>query len=547
MVIDAGLPYEITPLCQKKVHEAFEEEFKSMTHAFSELPPLCVDLDGTLIKEDVTQLLLRRYLKKNPFGFLKIFIWFLKGRAFLKKELSEKAVLDVSKLTYEPMVVELIKDAKKEGRLVVLATAADSFIAHRVADYCGFFDKVIASNGVLNQRAHQKGTTLRDMFGTFIYVGNSKDDLKVWRLSQKAIAVNAWSYVVRRLKKFPIAVEILMEKQSQKERVPSRRKTGNKGIYGIYILLLGFSLLFLSVLFKVDSSTTPVNTTLIPEAINKEYRERPPVALVSFADGPQVFYRNQFSLTESAADKGFDIIYNYRRGHFDPGFYARNKHILEQPRGSGYWLWKPYFILKTMRSLPDDALIFYVDSGIVFKRSLTPLLKKFENPDCTMILMGHGTPTALRRHLKKEAYKAFEEPLSSNVLNHQNIWAFFLAIRNTPENRDFIAKWLRVCEKEEALTDSPFEENNQDPEFSGHGHDQSLLSVLVALNPSHKIIIPRDVLRKEYGIHNFHRHPEEEFTSPLFIMARMPRWLSTVLWNNGVMTKIRELTSQEGS
>ncbi|MBS0185963.1 MAG: hypothetical protein JSS34_06460 [Proteobacteria bacterium] len=301
------------------------------------------------------------------------------------------------------------------------------------------------------------------------------------------------------------------------------------------------SILFLSVLFKIDPSTTPVNSCLIPEVLNKTYQARPPVILVSFADGPQVFYKNQFSLTASAADKGFDIIYNYRRGHFDPDFYRRNKHILTQPRGSGYWLWKPYFILKTMEASPENALIFYVDSGIILKKSLTPLLKKFENPDCTMILMGHGKPVPLRQHLKKEAYAAFKEELTPEILGHQNIWAFFVAVRNTPENRAFIKKWLNVCENADALTDMPFDKTIQAPGFSGHGHDQSLLSVLVALSPQGKIIIPRDVLRRDYGVHNFHRHPEEEFKSPLFIAAGIPQWISTGVWNNPLVVYLRKM------
>lgn len=311
-----------------------------------------------------------------------------------------------------------------------------------------------------------------------------------------------------------------------------------------FLGLFGLLFLFVTVLFKGDSSTTKVNTVLIPEVLDKTYRERAPVVLVSFADGPDVFYKNQFSLTASAADKGFDAIYNYRRGHFDPEFYAKNKHILEQPRGSGYWLWKPYFILKTMEILPDNALIFYVDSGIVLKKSLTPLLKKFESGECEMILMGHGTPVPLRRHLKKEAYGIFGDALTPQILEHQNIWAFFVAVRNTKGNRDFIKKWLNACEHGEALTDAPLDLAHQDPEFSGHGHDQSLLSVLVALFPQNKIIIPRDILRKDYGIHNFHRHPEEEFKSPLFIAAGIPQWISTAVWNNALIVKLRQLFSE---
>jgi len=173
--------------------------------------PLCVDLDGTLIREDVTQLTLSKYLKQNPLRGVKVLFWFLNGRAFLKKKLAEFIKIDVSNLSYNPAVIKLIKEAKKKGQLVILATAADHSIAQEVAQHCGLFDDVIASDGRLNQRAAQKAKTLMKVYGekNFIYVGNSKDDLKVWPHAQKAIAANVSLSVARKLKKLKISSEIL--------------------------------------------------------------------------------------------------------------------------------------------------------------------------------------------------------------------------------------------------------------------------------------------------------------------------------------------------
>ena len=44
-------------------------------------------------------------------------------------------------------------------------------------------------------------------------------------------------------------------------------------------------------------------------------------------------------------------------------FYQQQKHILDQPRGNGYWLWKPYIIYDAVcRANPGD-IIFYMDCG----------------------------------------------------------------------------------------------------------------------------------------------------------------------------------------
>ena len=313
--------------------------------------------------------------------------------------------------------------------------------------------------------------------------------------------------------------------------------------YIFYFLILGLILLPFYVLLKTDVSQTSVNARIIPEILQRDYQPRPYVALITYGDGVPVFFKNQFSLAASAVDKGFDIIYNFRRGHMEEHFYQKNKTILTQPRGAGYWLWKPYFIHKVMQQLPLGSLIIYADSGVIFKHSLTPLLNLLEHH--SMVLVGHGKPTPLVKHLKQEAYAAFSQPLSEDILMQQNIWGFFIAFVNTPENQKVITQWLEVAQNAAALTDTPTNPQIQDPRFDGHGHDQSLLSVVIAQHSQNHIIVPRPILRNEYGIENNHRHPAQEYTSPLFLTAGIPKWLANIVWNNPLLVWIRQSTSTD--
>jgi len=295
------------------------------------------------------------------------------------------------------------------------------------------------------------------------------------------------------------------------------------------------------VLFKIDIATSPIPSDIVPEVVSSAYQARDPIILVTYADGPEVFFKNQNALSASAINKGFDHILIYRRGHIDADFYAKNTNILTQKRGAGYWLWKPYFILKTMLASPENAIVVYADSGVIFTQPLGDLFRLLQKTD--MILVGHGQPAPLRRHLKKEAQKIFAIEDNQTILNSQNIWAFFMAIRNTPTTRSFVQQWLTLCENEAALTDEPFNSAGQEKEFAHHEHDQSLLSILVAQRPDQKIIIKRNELRNIYGITNFHRHPEEVDTSPLFIAAGLPQWLASALFNNGVIRRIRKIVN----
>jgi hypothetical protein len=61
-----------------------------------------------------------------------------------------------------------------------------------------------------------------------------------------------------------------------------------------------------------------------------------------------------------------------------PEFRKAHLDVLGQPRGGGYWAWKPYVILKHLRKLDDDDYLIYMDSGAYVIAPLHPLLLLLE-------------------------------------------------------------------------------------------------------------------------------------------------------------------------
>jgi phosphoserine phosphatase len=158
----------------------------------TKLSPLCVDLDGTLIYEDVIWIALRKLFKKNMLKGLYSLFCLFKGRAFFKQELAKMVEIDPKKLSYNTWFLAFLTAYKETGGHLVLATATDIRFANTIADYLNIFDEVIASEGTKNLRAANKGKILCERFGEkrFSYAGNSYDDLKVWPYAKYAIAVN---------------------------------------------------------------------------------------------------------------------------------------------------------------------------------------------------------------------------------------------------------------------------------------------------------------------------------------------------------------------
>jgi 4-hydroxybenzoate polyprenyltransferase/phosphoserine phosphatase len=155
--------------------------------------PLCVDLDGTLIRSDLLHESALRLLRGGPHLVLALPLWLASGKAGLKRRIAGHVTLDVGSLPYDEEVVEWIRGERAAGRRVVLCTASDASYAKAVADHLGLFDDVIASDGQTNVSAGRKAALLAERFGDggFDYAGNSRDDLPVWDRARRAILVGA--------------------------------------------------------------------------------------------------------------------------------------------------------------------------------------------------------------------------------------------------------------------------------------------------------------------------------------------------------------------
>lgn len=164
------------------------------------LIPLCVDLDGTLIRTDLLWESLARLLRRNPFQLLPVLFWWMRGRAFLKRQLVRRVTIDPAALPYHESFLAFLREQKATGRKLVLVTASDRDMALPVANHVGLFDEVLGSDGKTNLRGANKLKVLVEKFGErgFDYAGNSSADLAVWRGAREAIVVNASAAILKR-------------------------------------------------------------------------------------------------------------------------------------------------------------------------------------------------------------------------------------------------------------------------------------------------------------------------------------------------------------
>ena len=96
-------------------------------------PPLCVDLDGTLVKSDTLIDSLLMLARSHPAAFFCTPLWACKGRAFLKGQVGSLIALDVAHLPYNRTLLDYLHNEDASGRKLYLTTGADALLARRIA------------------------------------------------------------------------------------------------------------------------------------------------------------------------------------------------------------------------------------------------------------------------------------------------------------------------------------------------------------------------------------------------------------------------------
>jgi hypothetical protein len=154
--------------------------------------PLCVDLDGTLVKSDTLVDSLLALLRTRPLLALQLPGRLLHGKAAFKAFVSQSVSLDVAHLPYNHKVLQFLHQERARSRAIYLTTGANQALARRVAAHLGIFTGVLASDGAANLTGNKKLESLRGSLGSgpFDYIGNDTPDLPLLAAAQVPMVAN---------------------------------------------------------------------------------------------------------------------------------------------------------------------------------------------------------------------------------------------------------------------------------------------------------------------------------------------------------------------
>ncbi len=235
-------------------------------------------------------------------------------------------------------------------------------------------------------------------------------------------------------------------------------------------------------------------------------KSTPNIILVSF--GNEKFYKSLRLLSKEATDLNFFSHIRFYTDHdlkSDAEFWSQHGEFIESHhRGYGYWIWKPYIIMKTCLACNPGDIIIYVDGGCSLNKDATDTLREYVD-----MLLSHPdtwlAPTLLTNYREEEWTKAdlLKYLDYGNTTNKTmgHIEAGVVMLRNSDRNLKFLQDWFDTATKDNYMyvnDDASIEPNSAS--FREHRHDQSIYSLLLKkyLNDGHANII---ILPDELGVH----------------------------------------------
>ena len=169
---------------------------KTHTSRQSQLKPLCIDLDKTLVNQDVFRRTMAVWISRRCKPWIG---WPSLNRNDFKEWLYRNVNLGSIEWTLNSEVVSLMNKSRQEGRNVVLITGNSKAAAEFFASQLAAVTLILPSSKEVAFKGIRKLRKLEELFGiyNFDYIGDSINDLPIWRASNQAYILRKNGYALR--------------------------------------------------------------------------------------------------------------------------------------------------------------------------------------------------------------------------------------------------------------------------------------------------------------------------------------------------------------
>ena len=188
-------------------------------------------------------------------------------------------------------------------------------------------------------------------------------------------------------------------------------------------------------------------------------------------------YSKQRALFQAKTIGEFDFVHSFNFHAMTNKFRKIHNYVLKAQRGAGYWLWKPYIILKSLiEHMNEGDIVMYQDAGAYIIRSPAPLFKLCEKSKHGAVIFSLNKIE--HEYTKQDAFVLMNITIPEASDTFQRL-ASYILFRKCCTTIQFVMEWLAyLSDRRIASDDSNTLGIPNGKSFQGHRHDQSVLSLL---------------------------------------------------------------------
>jgi hypothetical protein len=177
--------------------------------------------------------------------------------------------------------------------------------------------------------------------------------------------------------------------------------------------------------------------------------------------------------------------------------------VKSNPKGYGYWIWKPYLILKLLEKMYEGDVLVYADSGCEIHVQNTSLLEDVVRKTKKDFIV--GSTIATERNWTKKDLLLHMNMMTIDAMFSPQRQGTALSILKNERTTNLVKEWYEIASHYPFLDDSPGLHKNFHF-FMEHRHDQSIFSLLTKKhNLYSKFSLDKAIglLRNKTGISQF--------------------------------------------
>lgn len=220
------------------------------------------------------------------------------------------------------------------------------------------------------------------------------------------------------------------------------------------------------------------------------------LGFVTFAN--TAYMRPTRILNEAASFGVFDFIRNVTE-HDIPDYIQKHKTFIEtNPKGYGFYIWKPKVILDTLATMQENDILVYCDAGMKLNVNGLPrfheYIEKVQQPDQHLLVFSTNDLYAPQRFVKQDAIMEYFPEFNDAERFKRYYYAGVMILKKTDKTIALLQDYLRLCETETLLDYKTTGTYVEVPSYKGNDGDCSLWNLCLAKHGIHADIYPDETM-----------------------------------------------------